>query len=400
MRERITTAVKPLQNDLVKFLRDIIAIPSLSGNEGEVISCIRQEMERIGYDEVWCDPLGNLFGRLGSGERLLAIDGHCDTVDVGNPETWEFDPFSGIFKNGSVYGRGAADQKGGLSSAIYAGKILKEIGLPDDVSILVVASILEEDFEGLCWQYIIEEDKILPEVVLLTEPTNLRICVGQRGRLEMKVKTQGISCHGSAPEGGENAIYKSAPIIRDVERLHHRLTSDSILGKGSVTITDIKSTAPSLCAVADSATLHLDRRLTEGETLESSVREVENLKSVKAAGAEVTVPEYEVISYSGSKVPMTAYYPMWLMEEDHPFVQTAVKAYQSQFGKNADVGAWAFSTNGVATKGLYDIPTIGFGPGEEEVAHTPKDRVKVDDLVKATMFYASFIHHWGKSTGG
>lgn len=397
IKQEIDSRCESLLEDVVRFLRDLIAIPSMSGKEGRVIQKIQTEMGRLGYDEVWVDPLGNLFGRMGSGKRILAIDGHCDTVDVGNPDTWDVDPFQGDLWDGIVYGRGAADQKGGLASAIYGGKILKDIGMPEEVSLLVVASVLEEDFEGVCWKYIIEEEKIVPESVLLTEPSNLGIRIGQRGRMEMKVKTHGLSCHGSAPERGDNAIYKAGPIIENIEKLHHRLKSKSILGKGSITITDIRSTAPSLCAVADSTTLHLDRRLTEGETLESCLEEVAGLESVKGTGAQVMVPEYEIVSHTGLTYPMKAYYPMWLMGEDHPLVRTAVRAYETQSEERADVGAWAFSTNGVATKGLFNIPTIGFGPGEEVHAHTPKDQVKVDDLVKAMAFYVAFCLAWGNN---
>ena len=396
MKQKITNICESLREDVVRFLRDLIAIPSMSGKEGRVIRRIQAEMGRLGYDDVWVDPLGNLFGRIGSGKRILAIDGHCDTVDVGNPDTWDVDPFQGDLRDGIIYGRGAADQKGGLASAIYGGKILKDIGMSEEVSLLVVASVLEEDFEGVCWKYIIEEGEIVPEAVLLTEPSNLGIRIGQRGRMEMKVKTRGVSCHGSAPERGDNAIYKAGPIIHDVERFHHSLTGDSILGKGSITITDIRSTAPSLCAVADSATLHLDRRLTEGETLESCLEEVADLESVKGTGAQVMVPEYEIVSHTGLTYPVKAYYPMWLMEEDHPLVQTAVRTYEVQSEEPADVGVWVFSTNGVATKGLFGIPTIGFGPGEEVHAHTPKDQVKVDDLVKAMAFYIAFCLAWEK----
>jgi len=391
MKEKIEQIAESLKEDVVKFLREIITIPSMSGKEEAVIQRIKKEMEKIGYHKVRIDPMGNLLGIMGSGKRIIALDGHCDTVGVGNPDTWEFDPFKGDYHDNIIYGRGACDQKGGLASAIYAGKILKEIGIPDNISLLVTASVLEEDFEGLCWQYIINEGKIRPEAVLLTEPSNLQIKIGQRGRMEMKVKTRGISSHGSTPERGENAIYKIAPIIRDIEQLNKKLHSKSILGKGTITATDVMSTAPSLCAVADSAALHLDRRLTGGETMDSSVNEILNLPSVKTVDAGVTVPEYNIKSYTGLVYPVKAYYPMWLMEETHPLVRSAERAYQEQFSQKAEVGVWAFSTNGVVTKGGEDIPTIGFGPGKEEFAHTPYDQVSEDDLVKAMEFYAAFI---------
>jgi putative selenium metabolism hydrolase len=394
MNKQINTIAESLRADLIAFLRDIIAIPSITGGEDAVIHRIRQEMESIGYDRVWTDSFGNLIGTIGSGPRIIALDGHCDTVDTGNPDTWEIDPFKGDHRNKTIYGRGASDQKGGLASAVYAGKILKETGIPSNTTLLVTASVLEEDFEGLCWHHILTEGEIRPHAVLLTEPSDLRIMTGQRGRMEMKINVQGISCHGSAPERGENAIYKLAPIIREIEELNHRLHSPSVLGKGSVTVTDVKSAAPSLCAVPDSAVLHLDRRLTEGENMDSAAAEIANLPSVKAAHARVSVPEYQVRSYTGLVAPTKAYFPMWLLERAHPVVQAAEKAYLNQFSHSAEVGVWTFSTNGTSTKGAFGIPTIGFGPGKEDHAHTPFDRVDEDDLVKATAFYAAFVREF------
>lgn len=396
MKKKISAAAESLRGEVTSFLREIIAIPSVCGNEGPVIERLKAEMEDIGYDEIRIDGFGNLIGRLGKGKRIIAMDGHCDTVDVGNRSIWAVDPFQGDLRDGIIYGRGASDQKGGLASAVYAGKILKSMGVPDDLTLLVVASAYEEDVEGLSWDYIIKEEGIRPEAVLLTEPSNLQLCTGQRGRMEMKVDTQGLSCHGSAPDRGDNAIYRMAPIIGDIEALHHRLESDSILGKGSVAISDIRSTAPSLCAVADSCTVHLDRRLTEGETLETAIEEIQSLPSVVQSKAEVVVPRYETQTYTGLYYPSEAYFPPWLMERSHPLVETAEKAFESQFDAKAQCGVWQFSTNGVTTKGVYDIPTIGFGPGAEEHAHTPKDQVKVDDLVQAMAFYVAFVLEMGR----
>ncbi|MCK4764293.1 MAG: YgeY family selenium metabolism-linked hydrolase, partial [Candidatus Aminicenantes bacterium] len=387
MKEKITKITESLRGDMVKFLREIIAIPSMSGKEEAVVQRMKAEMQKLGYDKIQVDPLGNLLGTMGGGGKILALDGHCDTVGIGNPENWQVDPFKGDYRDGIIYGRGASDQKAGLAAAIYAGKILKEIGIPGNMSFLVVASVLEEDYEGLCWRYIIEENKIKPQAVLMTEPSNLGIMMGQRGRLEIKVHTRGISCHGSAPERGENAIYKIAPIIRDIELLNEQLPPKELLGKGTVAVTEARSSSPSLCAVADSASIHLDRRLTAGETLETAVAEIENLESVKAARAEVIVPEYKVTGYTGLDYPVKAYYPTWLMEREHALVKTAEKAYENQFSSRGDVGVWTFSTNGVTTKGVFDIPTIGFGPGEEKHAHTPYDQVPEEQVIKAVEFY-------------
>lgn len=376
--------------DLTSFLQNLVAIPSTSGREQPVIERIEAEMHSIGFDEIRVDPLGNLLGRIGNGRRCLAIDGHCDVVDVGNPQLWQDDPFSGAVRNGHLYGRGSCDQKGGLACAVYTGKILKEAGVPDSLTLWVIASIQEEDCEGFAWKYIVEEDGLRPDAVVLTEPTNCNIYRGHRGRVEIKVKTSGVSCHGSAPERGDNAIYKMAPVVQEIEALNQQLGDDPFLGKGSVTISEIRSTSPSLCAVADSCMIHLDRRLTHGETIESSLAEIHRLKSVRQSGAEVWVNEYRTPSYTGKVYPMPVYCPTWVLDADHALLETARQSYESLFRKQPKIDKWTFSTNGVGTMGRYRIPTLGFGPGNEIQAHSPNEHIPVDHLVKAVAFYAQF----------
>ncbi len=386
----ILRRAQELEGEITAFLCDLVAIPSTSGKEEPAIVRLEQEMKKLGYHEVRRDGLGNLMGRIGSGPRVLAIDGHCDVVDVGNPALWETPAFQPVVKDRKIYGRGACDQKGGLASAVYAGKILAEVGVPPEVSVWVIATILEEDIEGLCWKYLVEENNFRPHAVLLTEPTNLNVYRGHRGRLEIKVKTEGVSCHGSAPERGVNAIYHMAPIIREIEELHGRLRHDDFLGKGSVTISDIRSTSPSLCAVADSCTIHLDRRLTAGETIESSLAEIRNLPAFQQANAQVWVPEYRAASYTGTVFPMPSYMPTWVLPEEHPLLALARQSYRTLFNADPKVDKWTFSTNGVGSMGMFNIPTLGFGPGNEVLAHAPNEYIPIDHLVKAMAFYAEF----------
>lgn len=385
-----------IKADLVAFMQDIIRIPSLSSQEGAVVERIREEMLKIGYDEVTIDPMGNVLGRIGSGPRIIAFDGHVDTVDVGEPSLWTRDPHSGDVEDGILYGRGTSDMKGGVASSVYAGALLKKRGVPDDVTFYVTGTVQEEDCDGLCWQYIINEDGLRPDLVVITEPTSLRIYRGHRGRMEMEVHTSGISCHGSAPERGVNAVYKMAGIIADIEKLNERLEPREPLGKGTVTISEIRSNSPSLCAVADGCTIHLDRRLTIGETEETSVAEILALPSVKAAGAKVTVLDYAVPSHTGLTYPTRKYYPTWEMPESEPEVQAALRAYRKTFNKEPEVGHWTFSTNGVATAGMHNIPTVGFGPGHEHFAHAPNEQTEVEHLVCCTAFYAALVDTFAK----
>ena len=382
--------------DLVKFMQDIIRIPSLSSEEGAVVNRIRDEMLRIGYDEVTVDPMGNVLGRIGSGPRVIAFDGHVDTVDVGDPALWDRDPHSGDIENGILYGRGTSDMKGGVASSVYAGAVLKKRGIPDDVTFYATGTVQEEDCDGLCWQYIINEGGLRPDLVVITEPTSLRIYRGHRGRMEMEVHTSGVSCHGSAPERGDNAVYKMAGIIADIEKLNERLEPRDPLGKGTVTISEIRSTSPSLCAVADGCTIHLDRRLTMGETEKTSVAEILALPSVKNADATVTVLDYAVPSYTGLTYPTRKYYPTWEVAETEPPVQAAITAYREAFDKEPEVGHWTFSTNGVATAGMHDIPTVGFGPGHEHFAHAPNEQTEVEHLVSCVAFYSALVDQFAK----
>lgn len=378
--------------DIVQFLRDMIAIPSESTEEAGVIARARAELERAGFDEVKVDGLGNILGRVGSGQTVIALDAHLDTVGVGDPSTWTRDPYKGELRDGIVYGRGAGDQEAGFAASVYGARIAKELGLLDGCQLWVTGTVMEEDCDGLCWQYILRERVLKPDVVVITEPTNMGVYRGHRGRMEMEVRTQGRSAHGSAPERGVNAVYKMAGIISDVERLNDRLreSADPMLGKGSVTISDIRATSPSLCAVADSCTIHLDRRLTRGETLESAVQQIESLESVKRAGASVTVLEYARPAYTGLTYPTKKYYPTWFLDEDHPAVRAGAQAAQQALGTRPRLGHWGFSTNGIATCGMFGVPTIGFGPGDEIYAHSPEDQCPVEHLTTAARFYAAF----------
>jgi putative selenium metabolism hydrolase len=397
MHERILAAARENESNVVTFLRDLIAIKSLSSQEGNVIRRIKEEMESCRYDEVTIDPMGNILGRIGNGKHVIALDAHVDTVDVGNPANWSVDPFKGAVKDGNVYGRGACDMKGALASIVYGGKLIKELGLENDFTLYVVGSVQEEDCDGLPWQYILNEDKLRPDIVVIAEPTNLAVYRGHRGRMEIEVRTTGISCHGSAPERGVNAVYKMAPIVQDIERLNERLTGEPFLGKGTVTISEIRSTSPSQCAVADSCVIHLDRRLAATDTMESAVREIQGLPSVKQAEAEVVVLDFAVPSWRGLTYPTKKYYPTWLLPEGHPALRAGVQAFTNLFGNKPEIGRWVFSTNGVAVMGMHKIPCIGFGPGNEIYAHMATEHIPIEHLVKAMAWYAAFPVMYSRS---
>lgn len=396
MQRKVAALAEQYREQMIKFLRDMIAIPSESGQEGAVIQRIGEEMEGAGFDQVAIDPMGNILGRVGSGPRVLAFDAHVDTVGMGSPEEWDIDPYRGKLADGIVYGRGACDQTGAMASMVYAGKIIRELGLAGEFSIYMVGSVQEEDCDGLCWQYIINEGGLNPELVVITEPTNLNVYRGHRGRMELRLATRGVSCHGSAPERGENAITKMAPLIEAVDRLNSRLRYDDFLGKGTVCVTYIQCHTPSLCAVPDRCEIHLDRRLTQGEDKELALAEVRQLCQEAGVEAEVRLLRYDTPSYTGLVYPVDKYYPTWVVPEQHPAVLAAVETVRRVSGRTPTTGKWGFSTNGVAIMGRHGIPCVGFGPGNEVHAHAVTDQVPVRHLVEAAKFYALYPTVYGE----
>jgi putative selenium metabolism hydrolase len=425
---KIKAAAQGYEKAMTKLLRDLVAIPGESCNEKGKVDRAAQEMRDLGFDKVEIDPMGNLLGYMGTGKTIIAFDGHIDNVGVGNIDNWTFDPFEGFESETEIGGRGVSDQQGGIVSAIYGAKIMKDLGLLDEqFTILVTATVQEEDCDGLCWEYIIKESGIKPEFVVINEPTDGGIYRGQRGRMEIRVDVKGISCHGSAPERGDNAIYKMADILQNVRSLNENDANENneilglvkmleekhnpewkeanFLGRGTITVSEIFFSSPSRCAVADGCSVSLDRRMTAGETWESCLDEIRALPAVKKYGDDVVVSMYEYNSpaYTGLVYPIECYFPTWVIPKDHPVTKAMEETYVTLYG-NERIGPaevieerkkrpltdkWTFSTNGVTIMGRNGIPCIGFGPGAEAQAHAPDEKTWKQDLVTSAAVFAA-----------
>lgn len=379
------------EHEIISFLRRLISIPSPSCGEGKVVEEIRRQMELSGFDEVWIDAIGNVIGRMGKGKHIVLYDSHVDTVGLGDPAAWDFDPYAGKVEEGILFGRGASDNKAATATQVYGGEILKRIGIPEDITLYVIGTVQEEDCDGLALEYALKNSlPRLPDFVVLGECTDLDIYRGHRGRMEIQIQTRGVACHASAPERGVNAIYKMLPIIQGIEQLNRRLKEDPFLGKGSAAVTRIDCQTPSINAVPDNCTIYIDRRLTHGETLESALEEIGSLEGIQEA--EVRLPEYMQKSHTGLTVSQPAYFPTWVLDEKHPLVKAGVSAAHAVRGESPGISRWVFSTNGVASMGKLGIPTIGFGPSSEKYAHTTQDQVPIRHLTIAAAFYALFPH--------
>jgi len=386
--DKVKEVAESYRADMSAFLRSLIKNKGMSCQEEAKSRLIIAEMDKLGYDRTQIDGLGSALGYIGNGPKLLCFDAHIDTVGVGNIDNWDFDPFEGYEDDEVIGGRGGSDQLGGIVSAVYGGKIAKDLGLLDDrFTYMAAGTVQEEDCDGMCWLYLIEEEGIKPDWILSTEPTDQGIYRGHRGRMEIKVEVSGISAHGSAPERGDNAIYKMAEILLDVRDLNDKLHFDPFLGKGTVTTSEIFSSSPSRCAVADGCWISLDRRLTNGETWQSAIAEVEALPSVQKWGGKVSMYDYRSHAWTGVEYGQECYFPTWVQEESDPHVQAAIDAHRALFGEPR-VDKWTFSTNLVATAGRHGIPGMGFGPGKEAQAHAPNEIQWKDDLVRCAALYS------------
>lgn len=382
----VLEAAREYETEIVSFLREMIAIQSESLHEGERCKRIQREYESLGFDEVFIDQLGNVIARIGNGPLKILIDGHIDCVGVGDPDAWDYDPFEGKLEDGKVWGRGAVDELPVVACAAYGMKMLMERGVPDDVTIYLSATVMEEDCDGYCLLHLIEKEGIRPDVVVIGEPTDMGVYRGQRGRVEAVITARGVSAHAAHPDKGVNALYKLAPILLDIEALNERLPSDEFLGKGTVVASLIECDSASLNAVPAAARLYIDRRLTAGEKPEEALAVIAALPSI--GDCEVKMLEYDEISWRGERAHQDKFYPAWVLGEDHALVHGVAEAVACVTGEAPRISRWGFSTNGVATAGRHGIPSVGFAPGIEELSHTTGEWVAVEDLVKSAAVYS------------
>jgi len=374
------------ENEIVRFLREMIAIPAESRREGERCARVLEEYARLGFDEARFDRLGNVVARIGSGPLTILMDGHIDCVGVGDPDAWTHDPHSGKLEDGRVWGRGAVDELPAVACMAHAMSIAGAGRWPDGVTVYLTASVMEEDCDGYCLLHLIENEGIRPDLVIIGEPTDLGVYRGQRGRVEARISARGVSSHAAHPEEGVNALYKLAPVLRDIEALNGRLPTDDFLGKGTVVASYLECDSASLNAVPAAARLYVDRRLTAGETPEQALAELRALPGIGDATVEML--EYDETSWTGERARQEKFFPAWVLAEDHPLVTGLSRAVAEVTGAPPRVSRWGFSTNGVATMGRHGIPSAGFAPGLEELAHTTDEWVAVRDLVTATAAYS------------
>jgi putative selenium metabolism hydrolase len=390
---KINELVEQHREDIITFLREICAIPSMDSQIKDCGERVAEEMRRLGFEKIWWDKMGNIVGQIGSGPIKLLYDSHIDTVGIGDPDEWEWDPFEGKVEDGVLYARGACDEKGSTPGMVYGLAFAHQLGLLDGITAYYFGN-MEEWNDGSAPHAFVETEDIKPDFVVIGEPTELKIYRGQKGRVEMKVVAKGKSAHAASNHLGDNAIYKLLPIIDGIANMQPQLGDHEFLGPGRITVTDMDIQTASINAVPNEATIYIDRRTTWGETTEGVVDQIRALIGERD-DMSIEILMYDEPSYTGFVFPLEKIYPAWLFEEEHPLVQAGLETLEA-LGRRAESGKWNFSTNGIYWAGKAGIPAIGYGPGQEEHAHTVLDQVALEDVIQSTAFYALLPSFVGK----
>ena len=377
-----------MQERLIRFASRAVQTRSYSDEEGEFANLIMDEMRALGYEDVFLDSVGNVVGRIGHGSKIIHFDSHMDTVRVNDADQWRVPPFSGEILDGCIWGRGSVDMKGALCASVYAAALARELHYTDDKTIYITGTVCEEYCDGENLKHLYMDLSLKPDYCIICEPSNNVITLGHKGKAQIRIKTHGISAHGSAPEKGVNAVTEMAEIITRVDALNKSLYKEN-QPHGTVVLSDISCVSASLNAVPGECSIYLDRRLAIGETLQQVKKEMDDLIKGKRASWEVGTLHH--MSWKGKALEYEPLHDPWMIDESHDLTQALIRSYKSVYGRQPDAyDFWDFGTNGVTPISM-GIPTIGFGPGEYKLAHMRDERCAVDQIEKATQVYCQLI---------
>ena len=376
---------------LVRFAQRAVQTQSYSDHEEGMVRLIESEMRALCFDEILVDRAGNIAGRVGSGPKVIQFDGHMDTVEVQDAELWDVPPFEGRIVEGVLWGRGSVDMKSSLCAAIYAAAAAKREGLLEGKTVWVTGTVCEEYCDGVNLEHFYDETGIRPDCCVICEPSNGLITLGHKGKAQVRIKTRGVSAHGSAPEKGKNAVYEMAEIITRVDELNRRLFENPA-PHGTVVLSQISSVSASLNAVPSECEIYLDRRLAPGETLEGVKREMEALVVGKDAFWEPGTLRHT--SWKGEPLVYEPMHDPWSIPADAPLTRTLCAAWEDVMGRAPErFDFWDFGTNAV-TPIRRGIPTIGLGAGEYKLAHMRNERCAIRQILEVSRIYTAFIQRF------
>ncbi|MFQ5857314.1 MAG: YgeY family selenium metabolism-linked hydrolase [Anaerolineae bacterium] len=383
-----TLAQRDRDDAVIEFTRDLVRIPSLFGHEKEIAEAVAHRMSALGFDHVEIDAAGSAIGIIegaADGPTLL-LDAHIDTIDVVPRDAWSHDPFGGELAEGRIYGRGSSDMKGALAGMVYAAAGVDRSAIAGRV--IVSASVAEEIIEGIALKQVME--RYPPDFVVIGESSDLNLVQGGRGRAEFKLRTRGKPAHTSVPDQGVNAVHKMMRVIEAVEALP--LPEDSVVGHGVIALAGIMSDPyPPQSVVPSGCRATYERRLMPTDTLAGLMAELrEACERAGAPDTEIELAVADFTTYTGVHWEHPKWFPAWVIDEDHELVQRALLGLR-QAGLKPKLTAYQFCTNAAYSAGEACVPTIGFGPSPESMAHIVDEYLEVDQLLKATHGYAEII---------
>lgn len=381
------------KEETIALCQSLIQKASCSGNEKEAVLVLKEYMQTSGFDEIYIDEYGSIVGCIKgkySGPKIL-FDGHLDTVPVPNPEIWSQEPLGAKRVDGKIYGRGTTDMKGAVAAMVSAAVYFSEQTKREFAGEIYVSGVVHEEcFEGIAARLM--SQKIQPDLVIIGEPSGLELKIGQRGRAEIVVETFGVPAHSALPHKGVNAVHLMCRLIEELEKIIP--PNDDVLGPGVAALTDIISSPyPGASVVPSHCKATYDRRLLVGETPESVLKPyqdaIERLeKEVPNFKATVSYAEGTESCYTGNKIHAKRFFPGWCAKPDDEHVQkTLIGLREAEI--ETQIGYFPFCTNGSHYAGEAKIPTIGFGPSYESLAHVTDEYIEEAQLIKATEGYIS-----------
>lgn len=391
---------------LVAFAQELARTPSQSGHEREAVEATAAELERLGFERVEIDRVGNCIGYLGEGPgpRLL-VDGHIDSIPLHSKSSWTVDPFGGEIREGKLYGLGICDQKASIAAAAHGlAAARRAAGERAPGQVALVASVNEEDVEGAALAELAETFQ--PTWAITTEPNDTRLAIGQRGRAKVEVTISGRACHAGHARLGINAVEALAALVVAVRDLLP--PTHPVLGRRDLTCIDVASWPyPSVSTVPGAALARFDCRFLPGETPESLVKAFE--EAAVAAWASwpeppelrVALVEADFETWRGVHFRQTEFEPAWWTDEGSELVRAASRALEA-VDLDATPMHYSFCTNGSYLAGVAGIPTIGFGVGEEHIAHQVDEHVALTSLARGAQglgAIATELLGWAGPTG-
>jgi len=365
----------------VEFLQRLISTPALPGEEAAIAALVREEMRHLGYHHVAVDEVGNVIGRIeGAGDAPpLMFNTHLDHVDVGDPSRWPYPPFGGEIHEGRVWGRGAVDIKGPMAAQIHGvSRLLNGERPPGDVW---VTCVVQEEIGGIGARHLAETLQM--PIVVVGEPSRNTVRRGHRGRTELVVHFTGRSVHASRPDKGVNPLTSLGHFLIGLDSID--MPDNPDLGPSSVAATLLRTDQVSANVIPAEVWQTCDWRNIPGQTGEDAKSVLQELaeRSLRAgAEVEVSIPVFERLTYTGCSRPIPASNPAYILQHDHPAVTAAQRILADVLAEDRPVGIWKFATDGghFAAAGMAPV---GFGPGDDLLAHTVDEHIEIEQLREA-----------------